>query len=502
MNRWSLAAGAVVCAAYLTLAATSMWGSSATFDEGVNISSGYTYLTRGDFRLVPVHPPLMKMISALPLVSWGAACDYDSTGWRAAEPWSFAHQFLYVWNDGDSVLRLARAPTAAFALVLGLAVALWSRRHGGSALVALALCLFNPEVLAHGQLATNDLPVACCIFVAVAGFERLVSTATWPRWLLVAGAVGAAVTCKYTGLVLGPVIAVLGAVAILGPWPIDWRVRPGAHRLLATRAHKAAAVGLLLGGILAMVWAFIWLSYLLKARVSPNAEVAARVAARVGPAQGVLGQVALFAGQRRALPEAFTLGFVDTLRRSGGRPAFLHGRLSEEGWWHYYPVALGIKTPLGLQVLLVLAAVLAMRGRLPARWLAFTLPPGAIIAVFVLTSRVDLGLRLALPLYPFMIVAGALAAARLWERRLTRVLASILVAWAVGAAMRVHPHYLSYFNELIGGPTQGYRWLVDSSVDWGQDLKRLQTRIADLGAQEVKLSYFGSADPAYYKLPV
>jgi hypothetical protein len=119
-----------------------------------------------------------------------------------------------------------------------------------------------------------------------------------------------------------------------------------------------------------------------------------------------------------------------------------------------------------------------------------------------LTRHMNIGHRHLLPIYPFLFVAAGAAAARAIETGRKRRAAVIALAlWYAVSVVHVHPHYLGYFNEVAGGPSQGWRYLVDSNVDWGQDLKALKDWTDTHGVTQLKLSYFGSADPVYYRIP-
>jgi hypothetical protein len=202
------------------------------------------------------------------------------------------------------------------------------------------------------------------------------------------------------------------------------------------------------------------------------------------------------------LPEAYVLGFLFAFRHSAGRTTFLLGQLSDHGFWYYFPVTFALKTPLPLIVLLPLA----LAWRRPASWRleCFSWLPVLLYLGLTATRSINIGHRHLLPIYPFLFVFAGRAAAGLlapgaWTSRRGLLVAG-LGAWYALGTLRVHPHYLAYFNELAGGPSQGYRRLVDSNLDWGQDLKGLEAYLERKGISRIKLSYFGSADPAYYGL--
>jgi hypothetical protein len=119
--------------------------------------------------------------------------------------------------------------------------------------------------------------------------------------------------------------------------------------------------------------------------------------------------------------------------------------------------------------------------------------------VFAAFVRLEIGLRYVLPIYPFLMVAGGYAVARLWERRwVLRAAVPLLLGWQAVTSAVAYPSYLAYFNEMVGGGRNGHRYLADSNLDWGQDLPALVSFMEEHGLQEIALSYFGLTDPAVY----
>jgi hypothetical protein len=223
------------------------------------------------------------------------------------------------------------------------------------------------------------------------------------------------------------------------------------------------------------------------------------------PSSELVWRAARAAQDARLLPDGFLYGFLRFVKHSEKRKAFLMGERSEDGWWYYFPVTLALKTPVPLLVLLAVAVALAVSGRLrSAHDGVLWLPVGVYLAVAMARS-LNIGHRHLLPLYPFFFILAARAVEWLWlaprpgaARSAGRAIAVVLLAWYAAGTLRVHPHYLAYFNELAGGPDQGYRYLVDSNLDWGQDLPGLKAYLDRTGIETVKLSYFGTAEPAYY----
>jgi hypothetical protein len=198
------------------------------------------------------------------------------------------------------------------------------------------------------------------------------------------------------------------------------------------------------------------------------------------------------------VPEDYARGLLFVMTHSEARPTFLLGELSDRPRAGYFLVTFLLKTPVPL--LLLTALALLRVGRLSSRDAAFLWLPVAVYAAFALTRGLQIGHRHLLPVYPFLFVAAGEAAARLWSWRRPAGLAvaAALGLWYAGGTLRQHPHHLAYFNEIAGGPGNAWRLLVDSNLDWGQDLKRLAAWMRANGVARIKLSYFGSADPAYY----
>jgi hypothetical protein len=271
------------------------------------------------------------------------------------------------------------------------------------------------------------------------------------------------------------------------------------------RAHRVVHVALLLLGIAVVALVVLWASYGFAPAVSPDAAVEAGVDwGRVSGQDGIVDAAMGAARRVHLLPEAYAYGFLRFFRHSEARPTFLLGRLSDHGFWYYFPVTFALKTPLALVALLVLS--LATRSHHPAslRTELFLWLPAIFYFVLACTLGLNIGHRHLLPIYPFLfVIAGrcaTLAAVR-FPGILSSAAVLFLAGWYGVSVARVHPHYLAYFNELAGGPAGGYRYLVDSNLDWGQDLKGLKAWMDANRVAHIKLSYFGTADPGYHQIP-
>ena len=499
-----LGAGAAL---YATLAVGSMRVKSATFDEAAHLPAGYTYLKLRDYRLNPEHPPLIKTLAAMPLLLMNVQLRPDDEAWALRRQWEFGRRFLYRWNDADRLLFRGRLTIVALGVLLGVAVFFRAGRDWGlpGAALALFLCVLNPDMLAHGQIVTTDMGAALFIFLSIVAFERLVDRATWPRLVLTGLAVGAAVATKFSTLVLAPILGALALLAVLSPDPMRRAWRQEAAQDIEGRGPRLVHMAVLLAAMALIAVVVLWASYGFATSLSPDPSVdAAFDWGRVSGRNGVIDGAMTAARRLHLLPEAYAFGFLRFFQHSEARPTFLLGRLSDRGFWYYFPVTFALKTPLALVALLILSMATLRHHAETIRTELFLWLPVLIYFAMACVLGLNIGHRHLLPIYPFLfVIAGRCAtlAAIRFPGILSSASVLILAAWYALAAARVHPHYLAYFNELAGGPDNGYRSLVDSNLDWGQDLKGLKPWMDANGVSHVKLSYFGTADPEYYRIP-
>jgi len=386
-------------------------------------------------------------------------------------------------------------------VLLAIAVFLWARALSGAtaALFALLFCVLNPDVLAHGRLATTDLAVTLFFFLTVAGFERVTQRFTWGRLVLAGAALGCALAAKFSAVALLPILACLTLAGGLDARAPGVPSQPPARgRRSGTTAERRRRLVAHVGALVAMAaiaWIVIWSVYRFRFAPAP-AGVPAPVLdwSRLGPMSA--------ARDLHLFPEAWLFGFLDLFRPLHGHVGFLMGKISTAGWWYYLPVTFLLKTPIPLILLLVVPVIGGWRRAGDWRTQAFLWVPVVVYAALAMSLRLSIGHRHLLPIYPFLFVAAGRGAAALCAGgRLATVAVAVLAAWYAFGTARVHPHYLAHFNEIAGGPAGGYRYLVDSNLDWGQSLKELKAYVEANRVPRIRLSYFGSADPAYYGIP-
>jgi 4-amino-4-deoxy-L-arabinose transferase-like glycosyltransferase len=528
------AAAAVVFLALLGAVriATTYRVFSQTIDEGTHVAAGFEWLARGQYTLDIEHPPLARILFAADAWLGGARSDEpDRT--------LLGNELFY--RDGRYRRNLAgaRAGNLPFFFLGIAAVYLWAARLSGRGAGFIAAALFSalPPILAHAGLTTTDMAAAATLVAALYCFTLWRDEPSWRRTLLLGGAIGLGLVSKLSFLMFFP----LGAVLLILP-------RLGRLREVA-KLSAAAAIALL---IVAAVYRFEsgpidsirfahmpagshaetalryrqvpgyeWVRPDLVARFRAYAEDAhrrgktfidfcdwAKAAGYPSPLAGRYGNTLAGApplppisaaerigepfrrfehwfGANVPIPAITFFAGVDYVRKHSrlGHPGYLFGEYRTEGWWYYFPVVLFFKTPLPFLLLAIAGCVMLVRRREPLPLVAL-----ALLAV-AMTSRINIGVRHILPIFPLLTIAAAVAVVTYWPRR--RTIVALLLAWYFVATAIAHPDYLPYFNEAAGPHPE--RIAADSNLDWGQDLLRLEQYAKREHLEPLYVSYWGWA---------
>ncbi|HLL61601.1 MAG TPA: phospholipid carrier-dependent glycosyltransferase [Propionibacteriaceae bacterium] len=470
-SRWLLLAAAVALLLQMAVAMiTTAVQQTPTIDEPVYAGAAVVQWQQHSLRYNAEHPPLGKTLIGAGLAFGSPQLDPGFAGDGTA----LGRRLLYEsGNDPDRLLLLARLPVIALTLAFGVVVLLFAREVfspvGG--ILALALFAFSPDVIAHGSLATLDVPATGFLLVAAWAAWRARSRRLLP-WLAVTGlALGAALATKMSALAAVPVVLLL----------VFLSVRAARRRWV--RALVAA------GAVLVIAVAVVWASYFVvdpRLRWTSPADLT-----DIGGIRGLVTEWLPFPQPYRD-GMRIQLGYEDSTW--GG---FLFGRAYSGSLPWYFPAALLVKTPLGMLALWVagtatLLAVRRLRSAVP-----YLLLTPAVLAMVAAFGARNLGTRYVIVVPIFLaVVAGAVTVLR--SRRVTAIVAA-LVAFVAVSSLRTFPYYLPYANEAFGGPAATARHLHDSNVDWGQDLGRLADRLRErYPGQPVWLAYKGSGVPAAY----
>lgn len=457
-SQMALALAIILLLCFLIVGLIEAQSHTPTVDEFAYLPMGLSYWRSGQFDIDRRGPPLMKMWGALPLLVMGAKLPAepqwrgDGEGWW---PWIYGTRFMQVNSARYFSLYMAgRTMMVLIGVAGGLLVWHWAKCVHGRAIALGCLLLYctSPTVIAHSAVATLDIGV--CVFV-LASFYTLWRWTGSGRlvWAAVTGAAfGLALASKFSALFLLPLIPALAAIR----WR-DWRSRQSWIEF--TRGLALAAFS---------CWLTIECAYLFQGLPLPNA---------------------LIAGVR----------YKSADQSTGECLSFLLGSWSDRGWRAYYLVAMMLKFTIPFLILLLISLVVSLRRR--DHWrndLWFILPPLLLCYVLSFHYFINYGIRYLLPGIPFLFLFCGRGFEHLSRHAVGRVALVALLAWQSLAFFGSIPHHLSYFNELAGGPEYNRRQLLDSNLDWGQDLGALRDYLNEAGLGHIGLAYFGHVDPRLY----
>jgi 4-amino-4-deoxy-L-arabinose transferase-like glycosyltransferase len=532
----------------------SAWEDALTMDEPIHLTAGYTYLRFRDARLNPEHPPLLKLLAALPLLLLPLHFPLTHPAWRSDNVWQIWYPFLYEsGNDPHQITAQARLVPMALTVALGGLLFRWTRRWAGAipALLTLVCYVCSPTILAHRRLVTTDVPAALGVALAGSAFSRFLTDPSRRAALGVGLTLGAALLLTLSLVLLVPLFV---ALILLWVW------------LAPERRHRCLTGSLIMGSIAALLvlLPYLWMS----ARYPPADQVRDAYMALFDYAGGPLGWTGTATAREdfaalvedrtrdlracaRRLAEArlahlprcaaelvifvadqpmirawgaYLLGLLLTLwRASAGYVTYFLGEVTRSGRWSYFPIVYAIKEPLPFHLMAGLALLLTLprggsrswRLRALAAWLR-SHPTEVLMLGWIslywsvaLRAKLNIGVRHLLPVFPFtlMLVSHRIGrwlewppgtSARLMDHSSARRAAvAVLLLWQVVSVLRLYPSFLAYFNEAVGGPAGGARYVADSNLDWGQDLRRLRAFVEAHQIDSIAVDYFGGGSVAY-----
>ena len=477
----------------------------ATWDEPEHLAAGVELLDRGYYEYDTEHPPIGRVVLALGPYLAGA----HSYGTPPPSGVTEGEDILYRDGKYDLYLTLARAGALPFLALLLFVTWLWARRMlagEGAALLAVILLLSVPPVLGHAGLAALDVAAAATILLALYALDRWLDTPSWRTAVLFGLASGLAVGTKFSAV---PYIG----LSLLALALTHWVLAPHGTPEERARVRRMRAGELALVALAALVPLFI--AYGIRApneaRVALRFNWAVSYLLQQRGAEHWLGVLLAHLWLPREMKDLLNGIVAVEAHNDTGHLAYLLGEVRMTGWWYFYLVALAVKTPLPL-----LAA-----GSTGVAWLAregwrsgdnWRITPAVLIlAILVFASgfsHINIGIRHVLILYPLLALGAAWVVTRAWaalrrmpDRRLAAagvVVLAALLTWQLSTLWTAWPDYLAYFNETVSRPE---RVLVDSDLDWGQDLRRLERRAAELKIPRLSLAYRGTADLTREPLP-
>lgn len=419
---------------------------SLVYDEVIYPAVGTIYWKTGDIRINNVHPPLQKYISSLPLLAHGVNVPMNINPEKTDE-WRVGYQFFFLDNkNAPQLVFLARLPTILFTVIMVGILFWWTTRKYGfeAGILSSVLLAFDPLLLANGALAMNDIFVTFFMFLSCLSFIKFVEGKKWA--VIPAGIfAGLAITCKLSGIILAPIFIFWFF------WKRHTDLRGNKNNWGRTLAEGTALLFLTILTIL-LVYRFDFDN----------------------------------------ISRAITI----TSDIHGKKPAgFLLGPIYGMATWIYYPVALLIKTPIPIILIWIFSFFCLFKIKPKPTQAFFYLGASLIIFLFAMASRNYFGLRYILPALPLMSLFVGMVYSKMNLQKKEKCILWSLVGWLILESIFIHPHYMAYFNQLIGGSSQGYKWLDGSNQDWGQDISELNRYLKKEGDPYIYMGYVGSNFP-------
>jgi len=542
----------------LGLAFFSMRGDSGTFDEVAHLPAGYSYITQKDMRLNPEHPPLIKDLAGLSVLIWSKITKTNiniPTNIRAWQEdingqWEFGNEFLYKsGNPAEQIFLAGRLPMLLILLILGIYIFIWARELFGNnaALIALFLFSFSPTFIAHSRFVTTDVAAATGFFIATYHFIHWIRKPN--AWNLIGIVIifGLAQLVKFSLFLLIPFFGLLTIIWIVikifnKHFLAKNKKLPYADLRQETTEPIIKIIFRYLGGLILILAAGyvlvvipIYSYHVINYPPQKQASDIAAILNTSGSAPGgqILGscknleyikrcprEISIWLAEKstpaRALAQ-YMYGLIMMLQRAeGGNTTYFMGQISAAGWPSYFPIMYLMKEPLAFHILTLITLITAVYALFKKHtgkffnWLSLNFEIVAmilIIAIYWYTSirsPLNIGIRHVLPTFAFIYVLVASAIATWLDKGKKNLRYSkyafvgILFAWQIITIFAVYPSFLAYYNEIIGGPKNGYKIATDSNLDWGQDLRRLAIWTEDNNIKKVYLDYFGGGPPQRY----
>jgi hypothetical protein len=494
----------VILAAFVLLDLSLLDRRSMMVDDTMHIPSGYSYLKTHDFRLNEEHPPFIKVLSAIGLEHVQPELPLDSEGWTKAEQPgdpddgtnTFCGDFFHRNADKfEQIIYWARLPMIIIPILLGIAVWVFTRNLFGDATAVLAVffLLSEPNTIANSTFVQNDLAAALAVFCFVIALRYYLQKPTFFRAALLGLSIAFGLLTKHSLAVLVPVTIVLLAGHAV------WRRFKFKEHLCR---HLGFALLILACGYFVFIAGYGFdVSYIDDDEAAFISEWLKITGDWSDTFQDFIVHLPIM------LPKYYLYG-MDLVMNDvqNGRPAFLLGKVSQTGWWYYFPVAFVLKTTIPFLLLTISGITWTVWSAVKRRWLDglyLVVPPLAYFGLSM-TSHLDIGVRHVMPVFPFFAVMGAAAvnaflnSEKLKSGQLSKIFAGALAVAMLFIAIMTFPDYTTYFSPLAGGSSNGWRLLSDSNVETGQDVNTLAAFLKSRGETEVEGLFVGSGYIEYY----
>lgn len=529
---------------------------SLIYDEAAHIPAGYSYLTQHDMRLNPEHPPLLKDMAGFPLLFIQPKFDTTQNFWTKdnadASQWNAGKSLLFnSGNNPDQIIFWSRLPFIFLSLILGLFIFKWARELAGmtAGIMAMVFYAFDPNILGHNHFVTTDLGIAAFIVFAFYYFLKFIKNPAWKNVLLFGLFLGLMQLAKFSSVLTFPVF---GLIILIYPF----------IKLNGTRNYnklKSFGEYLIKGSVAFIIsLAIVYVVYYLNTYNMPQTKLLEIMDHYFRPDDlrpiNVFGReiILWMNAQPILMPMAdYVFGVARVFQRvAGGNVTYFMGEISSKGYLSYFPIIFLIKEPLPILFFILFSLCLGLLSiiksfinpahkfcagivhYLRANIVEFSMLFFILLyAIISINGRLNIGFRHLFPILPFIYILTAVSIANFLKNKAShhKAFASyehnspeamtlaksearetqkihifssaffLLFAYLILGTIFAYPNYMSYFNETVGGPKNGYKYVTDSNADWGQDLKRLVSFLDNHPEIDaIRLDYFGMADPKYY----
>jgi len=522
---------------------------SAIFDETAHIPASYSYVKLQDMRLNPEHPPLIKDLAGLPLLFTSINFDTSQKFWTENPDgqWEAGRSFLWnSGNDADKIIFLSRLPIVIISLLLGFFIFRWTKELAGAiaGLFALVLYAFDPNILGHNHFVTTDIGIATFMVFSFYYFLRFIKKPVWRNVFLGGFFLGLVQLAKFSSVLLFPIF---GLTLIIYPLCKNQSDNEGKKWIFKIKDLSSY----LIKGIVAFIFSLfvVWTVYFFNTWKMPTEKLDSIInyqfnsQSQLASAR-IMNKTLLSLNQTslgKPLAE-YLLGVGMVFKRvAGGNGAYFMGKVSSQAFPLYFPIVFILKEPLASLFLYFLSIAiscfcffhyLSSKEKIPFTSLirlnitSFSMVSFIFLYSYIsLTGNLNIGFRHLFPILPFIYILSAkiifdfIKKMTPNNRSVWNWIIIFLTIFLVSETIISYPYYMSYFNQIGGGPKKGYHYVTDSNADWGQDLKRLRVWVEDYNAhkdgdwcklekynytkdcqaiQKIHLNYFGGADIKYY----
>ncbi len=435
---------------------------SLTIDEPSHLVSGYTFLSDGLQGMWTIarrnHPLLIDAWEAFPLFVAKPNIPLEEIEGFQNNFTTYTKHVMKWFYPVESIEIAGRTQVSLLTILLVAVAYRWGKDIGGSqaGLLAVILLTFEPNLLAHGRLTTNDVGLTALGTLTLFTGWRWWRRPSWSLTLLMSVLVTATLLAKASGVFY----AAAFGLGIL---------------LAGVLTHKGKNFWYKFGSIVALSFVWLWAAY----------------GFSWGP---VIADIPISFPAFQHWKALFTQN-----EKAGERFVFAFGMRRYGHWWWYFPLAFMIKSPIPLLILSVGASTLWLRTRSTSN--IYMVVPSIFVLLYAGVAvglGMNIGYRHLLPILPFLILFISVTVTPTLKNRWRYLLVGLLITWQVLGTLRVTPNEITYFNEFVGGPKQGYRYLADSNLDWGQSYKILKAWLKDHPGDKPKMAYFTLIPPEDY----